>query len=151
MHLGLRCLIIRPVELRRWAENIIRSSGHHMTPQRLFILEVLEASDGHISAEEIHSRVRSRYPKLHISTIYRTLEMLKKLGLATETDLGDGKLRYHLHEKGYHHHLICEKCGKVEELDESILAPLKAALLRKHRFRADLKHLAIFGRCQGCM
>ncbi len=139
------------MELRQRAENIIRSSGHHLTPQRLFVLELLETSDGHISAEEIHSRVRLRYPRLHISTIYRTLEMLSRLGLATETDLGDGKLRYHLHDKGYHHHLICEKCGRVEELDEAILAPLKAALRRKHRFRADLRHLAIFGRCQGCL
>jgi Fur family ferric uptake transcriptional regulator len=138
------------VEPRQRLETSIRSSGYHLTPQRLFILELLEASDGHVSAEEIHSQVRRRYPRLHISTIYRTLDMLKKLGLATETDLGDGKLRYHLHEKGYHHHLICEKCGGVEELDEAVLAPLKAALLRKHRFRADLRHLAIFGRCRGC-
>ena len=141
---------MRPVQPGKLAENTIRGSGHHMTPQRLVILEVLEDSNGHTCAEEIHSHVRSRYPKLHISTIYRALDMLKRLGLATETDLGDGKLRYHLHEKGYHHHLICEKCGRVEEMDESIFTPLKAALRRKHRFRADLRHLAIFGRCQGC-
>ncbi|MDP6100281.1 MAG: transcriptional repressor [Dehalococcoidia bacterium] len=131
-------------------ENTIRSSGHHITPQRLVILDVLKGSNGHASADEIHSHVRSRCPKLHISTIYRALDMLKRLGLVTETALGDGKLRYHLHVKGYHHHLICEKCGRVEEMDEATFTPLKAALKRKHRFHADLRHLAIFGRCQAC-
>ena len=142
---------MRGMEPHQRAENAIRSSGGHLTPQRRFILEVLEASDGHMSAEEVHARVQPRYPKLHISTIYRTLETLHKLDMVTETDLGDGKLRYHLHDKGYHHHLICEKCGRVEELDEAVLAPLKAALLRKHHFRADLRHLAIFGRCRDCL
>lgn len=128
----------------------LRSSGHHLTPQRLMILDILVRSDAHISAEEIYQQVRARHPRLHISSIYRTLEALKKLGLVTETDLRDGKLRYHLQEKGGHHHLICEKCGQVLELDESILSPLKAALHRKYRFRADLRHLAIFGRCARC-
>jgi Fur family transcriptional regulator, ferric uptake regulator len=128
----------------------LRSSGYHLTPQRLMILDIMERSDDHISAEEIHRQVRARYPRQHVSSIYRTLETLKKLGLVTETDLRDGKLRYHLQEKGHHHHLICEKCGQAQELDESLLSPLKAALFRKYRFRAELRHLAIFGRCGKC-
>jgi Fur family ferric uptake transcriptional regulator len=124
--------------------------GYRMTPQRMMILEAVEAADDHISAEEIYTRVCNRYPHLNISTVYRTLELLKELGLATETDMGDGRVRYHSIRKGHHHHLVCQKCGKIIDLDESVLSPLKNALSKEYGFNADLKHLAIFGCCSRC-
>jgi len=124
--------------------------GYRLTPQRVMILSAIEESDSHISAEEIHARIVARYPNVNISTVYRTLELLKRLGLVTETDLGEGRVRYHPAEKGHHHHLVCQECGAVIDLDESLLTPLKTALLREYRFNADLQHLAILGRCVNC-
>jgi len=121
-----------------------------MTPQRMMILSAIENTDDHISAEEIYSQVVAKYPNVNISTVYRTLELLKRLGLVTETDLGEGRVRYHPAEKGHHHHLVCRECGTTIDLDESLLAPLKDALLREHGFIADLRHLAILGRCVKC-
>ena len=92
----------------------------------------------------------ARYPNVNISTVYRTLELLKRLCLVTETDLGEGRVRYHPREKGHHHHLVCQECGAIIDLDESLLAPLKSALLREYKFSADLRHLAILGRCVNC-
>ena len=128
----------------------LSKQGYRLTPQRLMILSAIENSDDHISAEEIYSQVVAKYPNVNISTVYRTLELLKRLGLATETDLGGGRVRYHPVEKGHHHHLVCRECGTTIDLDELLLAPLKDALLREHRFIADLRHLAIFGRCVNC-
>jgi len=124
--------------------------GYRMTPQRMMILEAVEAAKDHISAEEIYTRVCNRYPHLNISTVYRTLELLKELKLVTETDMGDGRVRYHSIRKGHHHHLVCQNCGCVIDLDETTLLPLKDALSRDYGFDADLKHLAIFGRCSKC-
>ena len=124
--------------------------GYRMTPQRMMILEAVEAADDHISADEIYAAVCKRYPHINISTVYRTLELLKELGLVTETDMGDGRVRYHSIRKGHHHHLICQNCGCVIDLDETTLLPLKDALSRDYGFNADLKHLAIFGRCSKC-
>lgn len=124
--------------------------GYRLTPQRMMILSAIENSDNHISAEEIHAQVVARYPNVNISTVYRTLELLKRLGLVTETDLGEGRVRYHPREKGHHHHLVCQECGAIIDLDESLLAPLKSALLREYKFSADLRHLAILGRCVNC-
>ena len=124
--------------------------GYRLTPQRMMILEAVEAADDHISAEEIYVQVCARYPHLNISTVYRTLELLKELGLVTETDLGDGRVRYHSIKKGHHHHLVCHKCGQITDLDESVLSPLKDILSRDYKFDADLKHLAIFGYCEKC-
>ena len=124
--------------------------GYRLTPQRMMILSVIENSDNHISAEEIHTQIVAKYPNVNISTVYRTLELLKRLSLVTEINLGGGQVRYHPANKGHHHHLICQECGTIIDLDESALAPLKDTLLREYRFIADLRHLAIFGRCVNC-
>ena len=124
--------------------------GYRLTPQRMMILEAVEAADDHISAEEIYTRVCDRYPHLNISTVYRTLELLNELGLVTETDMGDGRVRYHSIKKGHHHHLVCQKCGRIIDLDESVLSPLRDILSREYNFNADLKHLAFFGLCSNC-
>ena len=124
--------------------------GYRLTPQRMMVLSAIESSDRHISAEEIFTQVVAKYAHVNISTVYRTLELLKRLGLVTETDLGGGRFRYHSAEKGHHHHLICQECGAIIDLEESALTPLKEALLREYKFVADLRHLGIFGRCVKC-
>ena len=124
--------------------------GYRLTPQRMMILSAIENSDDHISAEEIYSQVVAKYPNVNISTVYRTLELLERLKLVTETDLGGGRVRYHPVDKGRHHHLVCQDCGAIADFDESVLASLKNILLREYDFIADLRHLAIVGRCVNC-
>jgi Fur family ferric uptake transcriptional regulator len=124
--------------------------GYRLTPQRQLILTAIQESDDHISAEEIHAGVCAKYPHVNISTVYRTLELLKNVGLATETDLGSGRFRYHPAEKGHHHHLICDHCGATLDLEESVFSQLKRTLFKEYGFKANINHLAIFGRCQKC-
>jgi len=124
--------------------------GYRLTPQRMMILSAIENSHDHISAEEIYTQVAAKYPHVNISTVYRTLDLLKELGLVTETNLGEGRVRYHPADKGHHHHLVCQECGAIIDLDESVLSSLKSVLLREYKFSADLRHLAIFGRCTNC-
>jgi Fur family ferric uptake transcriptional regulator len=124
--------------------------GYRLTPQRTMILSIIEDSDTHINAEEIYAQVVARYPKVNISTVYRTLELLKQLGMIYEIDLGGGRVGYHPEDKGHHHHLICRKCGAVIDINESALFSVKAILLQAFNFNADLKHLAIYGLCEKC-
>ena len=128
----------------------LSEQGYRLTPQRLMILSAIEDTDSHISAEEIYTQVVAKYPNVNISTVYRTLELLKRLGLVTETDMGGGRVRYHPADKGHHHHLVCQECGAIIDLDESMLVSLKNTLLQDYNFVADLRHLAIFGRCVKC-
>jgi Fur family ferric uptake transcriptional regulator len=129
---------------------VLQEKGHRLTPQRMLVIEALHNADKHISAEEIYEQLHSRYPYANISTVYRTLELLKKLNLVTEADFGEGCVRYHVAEKGHHHHLVCRSCGKVIDMDESALHPLEDTLLQEYGFDADLRHLAISGECKGC-
>jgi len=138
------------VEQPRDIAGELSKQGYRMTPQRMMILSAIESSEDHISAEEIYAQIVAKYPNVNISTVYRTLELLERLGLVTKTDLGEGRVRYHPADKGHHHHLICRECGAIIDLDESLLTSLKSTLLREYRFNADLRHLAILGRCVNC-
>ncbi|MBA7668397.1 Ferric uptake regulation protein [subsurface metagenome] len=124
--------------------------GYRLTPQRMMILSAIENSDNHISAEEIYAQVVAKYPKVNISTVYRTLELLKQLGLIYEIDLGGSRIGYHPEGRGHHHHLICRKCGSVIDVSESVLFPIQAVLFQAFNFSAELRHLAIFGLCKDC-
>jgi Fur family ferric uptake transcriptional regulator len=114
------------------------------------VVEALHSVDTHISAEEIFFKLKEKYPYANISTVYRTLELLKELGLAAEIEIGDGVARYHAKEHSHHHHLICNKCGDIIELPVEELRPLSDSLMQQHNFKADLRHLAIFGLCSKC-
>ena len=128
----------------------LSEQGYRLTPQRMMVLTAIEGSPNHITAEDIYAQVVAKYPYVNLSTVYRTLELLKRLRLVTETDLGGGRVSYHPADKGHHHHLVCQQCGTVTDLDEATLATLKNSLHREYHFDADLRHLAIFGRCLNC-
>ena len=128
----------------------LRQQGYRLTPQREMVLEAIHESQGHVSAEEIYARVQARNPCVHISTVYRTLELLKQLHIVCEIDLGGGCVCYELAGERIHHHLICQQCGEVLELDDEVLAPLKDTLRQEYGFEAHLAHLAISGRCRSC-
>ncbi len=130
--------------------EILQEKGHRLTLQRMLVIEALHNAVRHISAEEIYEELHRRHPYANISTVYRTLELLKELELVTETDFGEGRVRYHVAEKGHHHHLVCHSCGRVADLEETALHPLKEGLLDEYGFVADLRHLAISGRCNEC-
>jgi Fur family ferric uptake transcriptional regulator len=128
----------------------LRASGQRLTPQRLLILELLYAHGDHATADEIFAAAQERYPYLNISTVYRTLELLRDHGIISETDLGDGRRQFALLSDDRHHHLICLQCGHTEEVDDAPFDALRIGLQASHGFEARIDHLAIFGTCRHC-
>lgn len=128
----------------------LQQIGYRLTPQRMMILEAIAESEGHLSAEEILETVRTAYPYLDISTVYRTLDLLKTLHLVSETDLGRGPAQYELLSKGLHHHLICTECGEILDVPNSLLDSLRHAMSEEYDFHAEIEHLAVFGICSNC-
>jgi Fur family ferric uptake transcriptional regulator len=130
--------------------GVLRESGHKMTPQRMMILTSLRHADGHLSAADIFERVKAEYPYVDISTVYRTLSVLKDMRLISETHMGGGDATFEWVAPERHHHLICRSCNGVTELDHAHLARLGAEIARSTGFRADIDHFAIFGLCADC-
>ena len=130
--------------------DLLRESGHKMTPQRMMILTSLRHAPGHLTAAEIFDRVKAEYPYVDISTVYRTLAVLKDLHLIAETDMGLGDATYEWVAAERHHHLICRTCNGVTQLDHRYLAEVGSRIADDLGFRADLDHFAIFGLCPAC-
>jgi Fur family ferric uptake transcriptional regulator len=128
----------------------LRAGGQRLTPQRLLILELLYSRGDHITADEIFAAAQERYPYLNISTVYRTLDLLRDVGIVSETDLGDGRRHFALLSDERHHHLVCLACGGAEEVDDSVFDELRDRLEQVSGFHARIDHLAIFGTCRYC-
>jgi Fur family ferric uptake transcriptional regulator len=131
--------------------QVLRDSGHKATPQRLMILAALRHASGHMTASQIYEEVVTEYPYVDISTVYRTLGVLKELRLVSEIDMGTGDASYEwVPREGRHHHLICRVCGSVASLDHHYLEDVGTEIFEESGFRPDLDHFAIFGLCAGC-
>jgi Fur family ferric uptake transcriptional regulator len=130
--------------------DVLRETGHKMTPQRMMILTSLRHAPGHLSAADIFDRVRASYPYVDISTVYRTLTVLKDLRLISETHMGSGDATFEWVGAERHHHLICRRCNHVTLLDHHYLEGLGSQIAADLGFRSDMDHFAIFGLCAGC-
>lgn len=129
---------------------LLRRVNMKLTPQRLMVLTAVRHAEGHVTAAQVYEQVRAAYPYVDISTVYRTLGTLKQLRFVTETDMGRGDLMYEWVRPERHHHLICQLCGAITQLEDTYLKRLGSELLHDHGFTADLDHFAIFGRCATC-
>ncbi len=129
---------------------LLREHGCRVTPQRLLILDVLRRGREHLSAEDIYGEVTARFPGVDLSTVYRTLELLTKLGLARQTDLGAGHIHYEWPDEPDHHHLVCQDCGRVLHIGDQLMAEVRQALEREYDFHSVKTRLTVFGHCKAC-
>ena len=130
--------------------DALRESGHRMTPQRMLILSSLRHAPGHLTAADVLKEVQAAYPYVDISTVYRTLTVLKELRLVSETHMGTGEATFEWVAAEPHHHLICRRCNTVALLDHRYLSELGTRIAQDVGFRADIDHFAIFGLCADC-
>ena len=127
----------------------MKKKGMKLTPQRRLILDAIHDVNAHLTAEEIISCVQSRMPEVHKSTVYRTLELLKRTGCVLQSELG-GRVIYHHADEGHHHHLVCSECGMVLECKEELFETVEKSLAHKYGFSAAFRHLVVSGLCREC-
>ena len=130
----------------------LREQGLPVTQQREQIADVVFATDGHLSVEEIESRLRGRGERIGKATIYRTLETLVKSGLVAEHDFGEGFKRYeHLFgQKPVRQHLVCSECGSVKEIDDPELLRIQQRIASDQDFEPARYRLQMYGLCASC-
>ncbi len=129
----------------------LRSRGLRWTPQRRSIVEVLAASQGHVTGGAVVERCRERDPETTPSTVYRTLEVLEELGYLCHSHGADGRAEYHVLPESEHAHLHCDACGGTWEVQPGEVRGLVETLHGSRSFHVDLGHLTIAGRCAGCI
>jgi Fur family ferric uptake transcriptional regulator len=124
-------------------------TGQKMTAQRQKVLDVFAQMQGHVTADEIYEHLNRQGVHVGKATIYRTLNLLCECGLANQRQFG-GSARYESGIKQHHEHLICLRCGSIEEFEHPTLERLKEQVARKHGFQMTGHRLDIFGVCRRC-
>ena len=131
----------------------VKVAGLRMTQQRRLLLDLLESADEHLDAETVYRLARQRDPRIHRATVYRTLNTLKKLGLVDELDLmhvtGDRHF-YEIRPSVFHIHLVCMRCGAVEEPSGPFWQDLKVRVMHETEFKPEVVRLEMGGTCTAC-
>lgn len=129
---------------------LLRRQGGRVTSARRGVISALVDAKGHVTADDLATQVQVTYPDVHLSTVYRTLDALERLGVVDHTHLGHGRAVYHLADE-VHQHLVCEVCGTVIEVPDTTFAELGTDLLAEYGFRIRPSHFAVLGRCAQCI
>ena len=128
---------------------LLREQGGRVTSSRVLLLHALFGSRGHRTAEELGAEVQAVAPDVHISTIYRNLDDLERLGVVVHAHLGHGPATYHLAARA-HGHFVCEECGAMIEAPDEIFLGLSRAARSQFDFAINPHHFAMLGRCKDC-
>ena len=129
----------------------VRSRGWKLTRQRELILEILENSRGHLDAEMVFSKAKEQDRRIGFATVYRTLALLKQLGLVEEHSLGEDHGHFEAADKAKpHFHFTCIKCGKIVEFESPQVLRLAKSMCEEKGFRVVEVHLHFSGYCRQC-
>ena len=126
----------------------LRSLGYRMTVSRRAVLSAL-VSGTHRTAEELAAQVQKQAPDVHISTVYRNLEELERIGLVVHSHLGHGPATFQLTTEA-HGHLVCERCGGSYHADARMFAGLAREAKSRYGFEIRPFHFSVLGLCEGC-
>ena len=121
-----------------------------MTRQRALILEVIREGRGHLDADEVYRRARERQSRLSLSTVYRTLQRLKQLGLVEELHFDEAHHHYELKPATEHHHLVCLGCGRVIEFQYPLANSVRRNVAEAKDFEIVETEVRIAGYCAQC-
>lgn len=129
----------------------LRRSGHKVTQARRAVIEALADEMDHLTAPSLVKAVQKRTPSVGRATVYRTLELLTRLGLVQSSTLGGAAATYVLTAGRHHHHAVCVECHKTVDFDECVLLELERRLGQKLGFRFEGHLVELYGRCPDCI
>ncbi len=126
------------------SSNIIRK-----TPARSAVTEFLSKSNSPVDVIQIINFLRSKSLSTNKVTVYRIIEYFYKEGIVNRLDLQEGKFRYEL-AKNDHHHLICDNCGKIDAVSDTVIPEMEKEIQKKQNFLVKSHSLEFFGLCKNC-
>ena len=132
-------------------DNVVerfKSKKLKITPQRLGIFEILEGNTAHLSAEDVFKEIRKSYPTISFTTVYKTLEIMEKMGEIMKITIDEERKHYDP-DTNIHHHIICSRCNKISDIkDDSIKPKLPREILDE--FTPSSYHISFYGTCKKC-
>jgi Fur family ferric uptake transcriptional regulator len=132
-------------------ERRLRAADKRLTPQRKLVLSILARAGSHLDAGGIYERARRQDARISLSTVYRTLSVLKDTGVVRELHLDSEQHHYELDDKDGHSHLVCLGCGRVIEVDSSDFAQAATATAQAYGFAIASAQVELTGYCADCL
>jgi Fur family ferric uptake transcriptional regulator len=136
-------------DARAKLERYLGRHGLKHTRQREIILEAFLATQGHVTSEDLHERVRATNPEIGAATIYRTLKLFSDAGIASASHFREGVTTYE-HPLAHHDHLVCVACGEVVEFECSMIEDAQQRIAVTYGFRLTAHRHDLFGICPRC-
>lgn len=132
----------------------LRSKKYRMTAQREIVLKVFaESGEKHLGAEDVYRRLMEKRYRISKATVYRTVELLSKLGFLRRLEFGEGVYRYELatpESETLHQHIICKTCGEIVEIDERTVKDLVRNVEEKTGYSINDYDIKFYGLCPKC-
>jgi Fur family peroxide stress response transcriptional regulator len=127
----------------------LRKRGFKATPQRIAICRSALNNRNHPTAQKIYDEVRKFHPTVSLATVYKTLQMLTKLGLMQELDFPKGQARFDSYVEP-HINLVCLRCGSIRDIDDPAARDMIARITATAEFTLRGQRLEIYGICKTC-
>jgi Fur family ferric uptake transcriptional regulator/Fur family peroxide stress response transcriptional regulator len=127
----------------------LRERGLRATSQRLVMHRLLRERNRHLTAEELLDEASARLPGISLPTVYSTLELFEELGVVHRVNGGGGTLLWDTRGDD-HHHLVCRRCGRVEDIDTPLDLSGARRSARRAGFAADRAEVVVSGLCADC-
>lgn len=128
----------------------LAAAGERVTRQRLLVADALAAHGRQVTAQDLYERLRRREPRIGRATVFRTLEALVAAGVARRLEQDGHVYGYVACRPEHHHHLACNRCGRVEEIGEQYVTPMADRLASDLGFTIDDARLDFYGLCAAC-
>ena len=135
---------------RRSSRRDLSLSGLRATSQRALVLDIIRRGGHHLDADEIHRRARKKEPRISLSTVYRSLQRFKELGLVCEFHFDEDHHHYEVKAASQHHHLVCAGCGAVVEFDYDLVGAIIGQVPEARDFEIVQAELRAAGYCPEC-
>jgi len=129
----------------------LKKAGLKVTVPRVKILQLLEdAEDPHMSAEDVYRVLTKAGEEVGLATVYRVLTQFEAAGLVKRHNFTDDRAVFELNQKSHHDHLVCVKCGRVEEFTDEMIETRQCEIAARANFEMTDHSLNIYGICQQC-
>jgi Fur family ferric uptake transcriptional regulator len=131
--------------------TILDRAGYRLTEPRRSLAALIASRDGHFTAGELVTEARARRLGVGRATVFRTLDVLEGLGAVERLDLPSGEHTYVVCDPAHHHHVVCSRCGRTDEIDDAGLRKVVREVARRTGYRVDEHRLELFGLCPACL
>jgi Fur family transcriptional regulator, peroxide stress response regulator len=135
--------------MERSITETLRENGFKVTPQRLAVYEVLSNTKEHPNAEMIFNKLQDHYPTMSLATVYKTIDILKEVGLVQILNAGEDSFRYDA-DTSDHAHIRCTECGRVDDIFNIDAKPFESKVAAATSYQLSGHQFYFYGVCPAC-